>query len=130
MTAPVRILVTGSRQTTPEDDRHVWATLDRICAPVLAAGRPVVIVQGECHKGGVDLAARRWAEATPGAESEGHPADWNTHGKAAGMIRNGAMVALGAELCVAFPMLGSRGTWDCLKKAAEAGIVGRVYPIG
>ena len=130
MTAPLRILVTGSRTTTSEGDGYVWLTLDRICAPTLASGRSVVIVQGECHKGGVDLAARRWAEETASAESEGYPADWKAHGKPAGMIRNGQMVALGADLCVAFPARGSRGTWDCLKQAADAGIPGRVYPLG
>lgn len=129
MIPALRVLVTGARRTTPEGASFVARTLARICAAAIGSGQQVIIVQGECHSGGVDLAARRWAEETPGVESEGHPADWDRHGKAAGMIRNGEMVTLDADLCVAFPAKGSRGTWDCLKRAAEAGIPGRVYPI-
>jgi len=32
------------------------------------------------------------------------------------------MVALGAKLCIGFPGPRSRGTWDCLEKATNAGI--------
>lgn len=126
---PFRVLVTGARKATPDGMTFVSRTLTRVCGEALGSGRPVIVVQGECRSGGVDLAARRWAERMAGAESEGHPADWDQYGKAAGMIRNGEMVALGADLCVAFPAKGSRGTWDCLKRAADAGIPGRVYPM-
>jgi hypothetical protein len=32
------------------------------------------------------------------------------------------MVSLGADICLAFPQPGSKGTWDCARKAADAGI--------
>jgi hypothetical protein len=35
------------------------------------------------------------------------------------------MVDLGADLCLAFPMPRSRGTWDCVRRAKKAGIVVR-----
>jgi hypothetical protein len=126
----VRLLLTGARRCTADQDRFVWQTLGRICAPWIAAGELVVLVEGECPHGGVDLAGRRWGEATAGVEVEPHPANWSLYGKAAGAIRNGEMVALGARLCVGFPGDESRGTWDCLRKAAKAGIPGRVYPLG
>lgn len=127
-----RVLVTGSRIIDGHGRAKVHAVLARICAPILDQGHPVVIVQGECSygEGGVDRAARDWAEQTAGVQSEGHPADWRAIGKAAGPRRNAHMVSLGADICVAFPAPGSRGTWDCLQKAADAGIPGRVYPLG
>jgi hypothetical protein len=40
------------------------------------------------------------------------------------------MASLGAKLCLAFPRKGgSRGTWDCIRKAADAGIPVRIYPL-
>lgn len=48
-------------------------------------------------------------------------ADWQTHGKAAGPIRNGAMLAKHApDGVVAFP--GHNGTADCVRQAEAAGI--------
>jgi hypothetical protein len=38
------------------------------------------------------------------------------------------MVALGADICLAFPGPGSIGTWHCIKAAANAGIPVRIYP--
>lgn len=119
-----RVLVTGSRSCTPDQAAHVRDKLRRACSEALAAGRRVIVVQGRCHLGGVDLAAEQWAEQTPGVEPENHPA-----GPGDRLARNTRMVALGAEICLAFPARGSKGTWDCLIKAAEAGIIGRVYPL-
>ena len=55
-----------------------------------------------------------------------HPADWDKHGKAAGMIRNREMVALGADICLAFPIGRSPGTRACIREAQRAGIPVRV----
>lgn len=127
---PFRVLVTGSRRCDAGGEVLVRAVLARICAPARAQGRPVIVVQGECPSGGVDRVARDWAEQTTGVQSEGHPADWHIFGRNAGPQRNALMVSQGADICVAFPAPGSRGTWDCLQKAAEAGVLGRVYPLG
>lgn len=124
-----RVLVTGTRETSEAEDEFIAAVLARVCGPALESLRPVIIVQGKCHKGGADRAAERWADRTSGVQSEGHPADWR-QGRGAGMVRNSEMVAAGADICVGFPRPGSRGTWDCLRKAADAGIPCRIYPLG
>ncbi|MGX6605635.1 SLOG family protein [Micromonosporaceae bacterium Da 78-11] len=124
-----RLLLTGSRHCSAAEERFVWHILDRTCAPHLAASTRIVVIEGECPYGGVDLAGRRWAEQTPGADFEPHPADWGRHGSSAGPRRNQQMVDAGAHLCLAFPDVQSRGTWDCAKKAANAGILVRVYPL-
>lgn len=52
---------------------------------------------------------------------EVYKADWVTHGKAAGAIRNQRMLDEGCpELVIAFP--GGRGTADMVSRARKAGI--------
>jgi hypothetical protein len=113
-----RILVTGSRNWTSVSriadalDHAVddFARMEKlVCAPIL--------VHGGC-KGADLIAAEYWL----GRLVEEYPADWDTFGKAAGPIRNQQMVDLGADICLAFPMPDSRGTWDCVRRAREAGI--------
>ena len=49
------------------------------------------------------------------------PADWKTHGKAAGPIRNKQMLDEGKpDLVVAFP--GGRGTENMIQQAERAGV--------
>ncbi len=129
-TEPFRILVTGSRHCTEDQARFVRLRLKYASGEARMAGRPVIIRHGKCPHGGVDKVAHDWAEKTLGVTAEPMPADWDTHGRAAGPIRNGEMVALGAEICEAFPAPDSRGTWDCIRKAADAGIPVQVWPLG
>lgn len=58
-----------------------------------------------------------------------YSADWETHGKAAGPIRNQQMLDEGKpDLVVAFP--GGKGTADMVRRAKKAGVKVRVieYP--
>lgn len=127
---PWRVLVTGSRHCTDGQALTVREHLDRATRLFRElAHRRLIVVHGRCPHGGVDLVAHRWAEQMPGVAVEPHPADWGRHGAAAGPRRNTAMVALGADLCVAFPGPGSRGTWDCVRKAADAGIRVEIFPL-
>lgn len=117
--AEFRILVTGSRAW---DD---WRTITG--ALIEAADgkpRPVTVVHG-CARGADSLAAQ--AARKLGWEVEGHPADWEFHGKAAGFRRNAEMVALGADVMLAFIRDGSRGATHCAGLAAKAGIPVRIF---
>jgi len=60
-----------------------------------------------------------------------HPADWDTHGKAAGPIRNQAMLDHhpDIDLVLAFPSPESRGTWDMVQRAVKRHLAVRVYPL-
>jgi hypothetical protein len=127
-----RVLVTGSRSTSPQEARYVHKILQDVhVADILKNGhREMVVIQGECPYGGVDREAKLWAEdGRVAVHSEGYPADWDRHGKAAGPIRNAYMVSLGADLCVAFPAATSRGTWDCIRRASGAGIPVHIWPL-
>lgn len=118
-----RILITGSR---------FWGDVHTIRRAILEHigdldPREVTIVHG--NAAGADSLAAYVAECFV-ANEEAHPADWRTRDKAAGPIRNQKMVDLGADVCLAFPEEGSRGTWDCVKRAKEAGIPVHVYGKG
>ncbi len=127
----LRILVTGSRDWT---DRHLLhaALIDAIevYGPHLirddgAPGDPridwelVTLVHGDAR--GADRIAASLGRALS-FQVEPHPADWKTHGKAAGHIRNAEMVALGADVCLAFLLGASRGARGCMDLAEKAGI--------
>lgn len=122
-----RVLITGWRAWPMEDRDFIWRELDRLWTRVgtnaadYIPPRSIMVVHGQCPDGGVDLYAELWAKDREQLWDP-HPANWMKHGKAAGPIRNSEMVALGANLCIGFPGPDSRGTWDCLQKATNAGI--------
>lgn len=70
---------------------------------------------------GADTLAGNWAKKNKIEKITAVPADWNTHGKRAGYLRNIAMADLGPECCIAFP--GGRGTMMmigiCLQRNIE-----------
>mgnify|MGYP000229948581 CR=1 FL=1 len=69
---------------------------------------------------GADFMAGKFAEWA-GIPVEVFPADWVTHGRRAGPIRNAKMLNEGApDLVVAFE--GGRGTADMVRKAKAAGV--------
>ena len=103
-----KLLVTGGRSF--RDWPHVWRELDRIA--------PSLIIVGDC-KTGVDATVRRWG-SVHSVRVVVFEADWDTHGKAAGPIRNQKMVDEEPDLCLAFH--GGRGTEDCVRRAQKAGI--------
>jgi hypothetical protein len=120
-----RVLVTGSRAWP--DGAAVHQKLRRV-ALRQGFGR-LVVVHGACPTG-ADAFADEWARenADAGVTVEPHPADWDTHGKAAGPLRNTHMVQLTADLVLAFPLGASRGTRDCMSKAQQAGLSVWVAP--
>lgn len=124
-----RVLATGGRDR--DDKTRIWEVFDgiRVDHPRL------IVVHGAAYPKPVhgvrpdrsaDWLIHQWCAANSVYE-ETHPADWARHGKAAGPIRNGEMVALDAHECVAFPGTG-QGTRDCMRRAAAAGIPVRTIP--
>ena len=121
----MRVLVTGSRN---------WVDRDAIKEEMVKlwaknGGLPMTLVSGAQRSWdrmaqvfyGADYLAEQVAEDL-GWKIEHYPADWDTYGRAAGPIRNALMVSKGADICLAFPMSGSRGTIDCMRRAKVARI--------
>lgn len=115
-----RILVTGSRDWT---DKPLLRKTLQTAWTELGSNPHAIVVHGGAR--GADALAGEVARALELAV-ETHPADWKRFGKKAGPIRNSHMVSLGAELCLAFPLGQSPGTWGCIKLAEQAGIPVRI----
>jgi len=97
---PFRVLVTGSRSW--DDEGAIQYALSEI----LFHNKTMILVHGACPTG-TDKIADEWAAARnqfPGqpVTVEGHPADWERHGRSAGFRRNAHMVRLGADVVLAF----------------------------
>ena len=84
-------------------------------------GLGLVLVLGDGP--GVDASFAAAARST-GVVAEVHPAARDKPGRRAGPARDAAMVARGADLCLAFHrfILNSTGTKDLARRAAAAGI--------
>jgi hypothetical protein len=114
-----RILVTGSRYWTDED-----FIANVLLYDIEVQFSQATLVHGAA-RGADTIAGRIWKSW--GSEVEPHPADWRRHGRAAGLLRNAAMVALGADLCLAFIRDDSPGATGCALMAEKAGIPVRYY---
>ncbi len=110
-----RTLVCGSRNWT--DEAAIYRQLQ-------GRARDVVIEGGA---EGADTLARICAERL-GLRVEEYLADWATHGRAAGPIRNQRMLdEAKPDLVMAFFMPGSRGTVDMVRRAIKSGIPVKLY---
>ena len=109
----MRVLITGSRVWVDE------ATMLARFREIDGTMEEVTIVHG--NAAGADRMAGELA-AVLMFKVEVFPAEWAKYGRRAGPDRNQRMVNAGADLCLAFPMPGSKGTWDCVRRASDAGI--------
>lgn len=108
----MRVLVCGGREYRDVD--RVKNTLTEIhrLKPITC------IIEGGAR--GVDHYAAQWGDEHNLGRLTFY-ADWAKHGKAAGPIRNQAMIDEGQPvLVIAFP--GGRGTTDMVRRAKAAGI--------
>jgi hypothetical protein len=115
-TAPLRLLVTGSRHWTD----HA-AIANALNAQHRKWNRPAdaVLVVGDCE-GADTIAAASWKKA--GLPVDQCEARWSELGLRAGPDRNRKMVESGVDECLAFPIGVSKGTRGCVKLARSAGV--------
>tara|TARA_R110000787_G_scaffold37078_3_gene94450 strand:+ start:20985 stop:21359 length:375 start_codon:yes stop_codon:yes gene_type:complete len=106
----MKVLVCGGR------DFDDYAKAKEVLGAVSPS--PTMIIEGGAN--GADNLAHMWARANKVAIRQ-FRANWDKHGKAAGMIRNKEMLDEGKpDLVIAFP--GGRGTFDMVSRAIEAGL--------
>ena len=117
----MRVLFSGSRQF--DDDQAVIRILEKLISRVDSTSQ-ITIVHGGAA--GLDSMVGVLAHHA-GMTVEVHYANWQKHGNAAGVIRNQEMVDLGANMLVAYPLPGGRGTQDCIKRARKANIPTMIY---
>lgn len=142
-----RILVTGSRNYKNED------MIRTALANIIAWRGPenVIVIHGACPRGADALAdqiatgwtgvtveryAADWDHCIPGCPDHrvtkrpgdtDHPGQLDTYCPKAGPRRNALMVGLSADICLAFPIPGGRGTANCIALAKLAGITVQEY---
>ena len=108
----MKVLVCGGR------NYRNWSAVTE-CLQRIHAVTPIDVLIHGCAKG-ADTLASRWAYFV-GVREHGFHADWERHGRAAGPIRNQAMLDKGKpDLVVAFP--GGAGTADMVRRATAAGV--------
>jgi hypothetical protein len=115
----MRVAITGGRSHRPDPlemlhFENIWSAIGG-----------TVLLHGACpdpwdypKSASCDMELDRWARKR-GIPVESFEADWRAHGKAAGPIRNAAMVAT-ADALVVFP--GGRGTRNCEAAARDRGV--------
>jgi len=89
---------------------------------LLTGGVEIEIVSGGAS--GADALGEKYA-GEHGYPVKKFPADWNTHGKAAGPIRNREMAAY-ADILIAFWDGKSRGTANMISEAEKKNLVVKV----
>jgi hypothetical protein len=115
----VKIIVCGGRDfkdwpmlSAKLDALHAETPLDCVATGAAPGAAP-----------GADTLADTWARSR-GIRVERYYALWQTHGKAAGPIRNQRMLdSENPDLVVAFP--GGKGTADMIQRAKAAGVAVR-----
>jgi hypothetical protein len=125
----MRVITTGWRNWTGSvvNVGRLHLMLEQIFNLAYLGGeRELQLVHGAAP-GGDQEVQNWWAQRRPNAGLElppplQFPANWNRYGKAAGPLRNAAMVTAGADMCVAFMHPTSAGTVDCRDKARRARI--------
>jgi hypothetical protein len=104
----MKILVCGGR------DYFDAERIDRILDLVM----PSFVIHG-CARG-ADALAANWA-VKRGVPHQCYKADWHTHGKGAGHIRNRQMLLEGKpQMVIAFP--GGSGTADMVGRSMQRGV--------
>lgn len=115
----MKVLVCGGRDYT--DKEQVFLCLDKI-KQILGDDLRI------CHGGarGADSLAGEWAQSR-NVSCTVFPADWASHGRSAGPLRNLQMlVTFQPDYILDFP--GGKGTRDMLKKASHAKITRFEFP--
>jgi hypothetical protein len=117
---PLRLLVCGSRTWT--DSVLLAHAVEQVVADHGQDRAGVVLIEGDAR--GADRLAGALAKAR-GWELEVYAADWQRHGRTAGMRRNAWMLREGRpERVIAFSddLTASRGTADMVRRAHSTGL--------
>lgn len=117
----LRVLITGARNFSNRE--LIRKTLNNILEFFVKENpekspSSITLISGNCPRG-ADLMCEEIAEKL-GFAVERYPAQWETHGKAAGLIRNQEMVDSSFDVLIAFPTDEAKGTWDCVRRGKKS----------
>lgn len=118
----VKVLVCGSRDWT--DAVPIFSRLVDLKAEAFKRGDRVTLIHGNAP--GADRLARNIGFGMR-FDVRTFPADWEAHGKRAGILRNLQMLDECPDLVIAFQRNGSRGTQHTIDEARRRGIPVEVH---
>lgn len=118
----MKLIVAGGRDF--KDYELLKEKLDFVLGNAITEGAEIEIVSGTAN--GADKLGERYAEER-GYKIKRFPADWETHGKFAGFLRNQSMAAY-ATHCICFWDGKSRGTEHMISLAKEFKLHLRIVP--
>lgn len=107
-----KVLICGSRDWPLDRECEIHDRIDQLQSDT-------TVISGGAR--GVDKIAENAARGR-GLEVEVFPADWDSHGKRAGYLRNVQMLNQKPDLVIAFHAAGSRGTLHTITTARARGI--------
>ena len=110
----MRVLIFGGRDFVGNPTAEDWLTHNIPPNPTIISGTAR----------GADKFGEEWA-TTYFYPIERFPADWKTHGRKAGYIRNQQMLDSGIDVAFQFP--GGTGTADMRRRLDKAGVKVYVY---
>jgi hypothetical protein len=119
-----KVIIAGGRDLTNYD--LVKAKVDIVLRKKIASGEEIEIVSGKAK--GADSLGEEYARQN-GLKIKEFPADWDTHKKAAGPIRNEEMAKY-ADACIVFWDGGSRGSKDMIDRAKRKNMPLRIFYYG
>ena len=113
-----RVLVTGGRDY--DDRERGFRVLDRALKAATMAEKSFVLIHGNAR--GADKLSSLWASMRKDrVEERVYPADWSTHGRSAGPIRNQKMLTKESpHVIIAFE--GGKGTAHMVSIGKKAGV--------
>lgn len=116
----IRILITGSRSW--DNIHYIRSTFVSLAD---AYGDDITLVSGACPTGADRLGEMVASEL--GWNVELYPADWNTHGKRAGFVRNSAMIDTDPDIVVGFVRNKSKGASMTVNLGKNKGLLTFVH---
>lgn len=117
----MKLLVCGGRYFgwTKEEQWCIYTAVYDLLSSSSPNPKDHLIISGEAI--GTDTVAKYYAQIHF-TDYKGYPAKWNEHGRKAGPIRNGLMLAMHPDVDLVMGFVGGRGTDDMLEKATRAKI--------
>jgi hypothetical protein len=113
----MKVLVCGSRDWESADS--IYERLVPLKLEAFKRGDKVTLIHGNAP--GADRLARNLGIGL-NFDVQTFPADWEKHGKRAGILRNLQMLDENPDLVIAFQRNGSRGTQHTIDEARKRGI--------
>lgn len=112
-------VVDGKMIVDKEQVDKLYKVLDNALQAATQSGKRFALIHGNAR--GADKLSDEWAKSRKISDISRYPADWDTHGKSAGPIRNRYMLT-DSEPHVIVAFKGGAGTADMIRIGRKANV--------